>query len=89
MRNKEFAIRIGSFLRRLREMAGYGREPFADEIGIHRVHLARIEKGTVAVSLETIEAACRVLHLSLPEFFELFERPEKMEGKKTLLRRKG
>lgn len=88
MRNKELATKLGKFIKRLRETAEYGIEPFADDIGIHRVHLARLEKGGAAISFEIIAEICRVLNLSLTEFCDLFENPEKLEGKIFKVRNK-
>jgi transcriptional regulator with XRE-family HTH domain len=88
MRNKELAIELGKFIRTIRERAGYGREPFADDIGIHRVHLGRIENGLSAVSFENVESICRVLRLSLTEFCDLFENPQKIETHVFKVRKK-
>ncbi len=62
--------RIGIHIRRLRAARPMSQEELALKAGIARNNLSHVENGKAQVSVVTLDAICRVLHLSLAEFFE-------------------
>ncbi len=68
-------LRLGARLRAIREAKGWSREVAAEAIGIHAVHVARVELGTANVTLATLVAMSRAYGVSLAEFFVQALRP--------------
>lgn len=62
---------IGERLRELREaQAGLTQERLAERSGLHVSFVARVERGETAVTVDGIAALCRVLGVTLADFFE-------------------
>ncbi len=61
---KAINVRIGANIKREREKAGYTQEQFSEMIGIGTKSLSAAERGTVGVSLSTLEKICQVLSIS-------------------------
>jgi transcriptional regulator with XRE-family HTH domain len=61
--------RIGRCLRAHRLERGWTRERAAAHIGIHPVHLAKIERGEANVTISTLTAVAVAYELSTRNFF--------------------
>ncbi|MCX6027092.1 MAG: helix-turn-helix transcriptional regulator [Chloroflexi bacterium] len=57
-------MRLGRAVRRLRKVAGYSQESFADQCGVHRTYMGAVERGQTNISLDNIERIARGLHLT-------------------------
>lgn len=57
--------RIGQRIAALRSVAGMTQAQLADKAGMQRSHLSRIEAGSLAVTLESIEAIARALGMTV------------------------
>jgi transcriptional regulator with XRE-family HTH domain len=57
--------RLGKAIRRLRQLAGFSQERFADEVAVHRTTMGRLERGDFNVTLETLERLARGLKMSV------------------------
>ena len=64
-----FLKQIGCHIRNLRRARNLGIEPFADQVGLHRTHLYKIEKGQLNAGILTFRKIANVLGLSLGELF--------------------
>jgi transcriptional regulator with XRE-family HTH domain len=62
-------IRIGQCLRAHRESRGWTRTDAADAIGIHAMHLAKIELGRANVTLATLASIAFGYGVELHAFF--------------------
>jgi len=61
---------IGQRLRVLREDAGISsQEKLADEAGVHRTYVGRLERGETGVTVESLAAILRALGVCLAQFF--------------------
>ena len=58
-------IRLGDRIRIVREDMGLSQDAFAEQIGIGRVHLARIESGAKGVSLDLLVGIAMFAKVSL------------------------
>ena len=56
---------IGARIRELREVCGYSQEQLAELTGISTAFLGHIERGTRAMSLETLVSICSILNISI------------------------
>lgn len=68
-------IEIGHKIRHSRTEHSYSQEQLAELSGISTAFLGHIERGTRAMSLETLVAICSVLNLS-PDYLLMDELPE-------------
>ena len=57
--------RIGQRIAALRNVAGLTQAQLADKAGMQRSHLSRIEAGSLAVTLESIEAIAQALGMTV------------------------
>ena len=57
--------RIGQRIAALRSVAGLTQAQLADKAGMQRSHLSRIEAGSLAVTLESIEAIAQALGMTV------------------------
>lgn len=60
---------VSTRIRALRKKRGYTIETLADEVGIHKGHLSRIERGEKTPSLGTLETIAAVLKVGMAELF--------------------
>lgn len=60
---------LGARLRALREEREQTREVAAEKVGIHPIHLARIEYGQSNVTLATLVALARAYDVELEDLF--------------------
>jgi transcriptional regulator with XRE-family HTH domain len=67
-------LRIGKAIRRLRALAGYSQEAFADVCKLHRTYIGAIERGEKNLTTDTIERIAKSLKITP---FELFREAEK------------
>lgn len=51
---KEVLIRLGNTIKKLREKKGISQEALAEEAGIHRTYMGRVERGKQNISLLNI-----------------------------------
>jgi len=62
-------LRIAANLRRLRAAEGWSQEVAAEKIGIHAIHLVRLEGGQPDVKLSTLVAAALAYGVNASELF--------------------
>lgn len=67
--NKELAAAIGTRLKELREARKLTQQELADKAGIDIRVVGRIERGQVAVTVDTLEKVCKALEIGLSEMF--------------------
>lgn len=61
---KELNIQMGSRIRKARLQAGLTQEAFAELLNLGPKHISAMERGTVGLSMETLQYICQVLHVS-------------------------
>ena len=61
---KELNIQMGSRIRKARLQAGLTQEAFAELLHLGPKHISAMERGTVGLSMETLQYICQVLHVS-------------------------
>ncbi len=61
---KELNIQMGSRIRKARLQAGLTQEAFAELLHLGPKHISAMERGTVGLSMETLQNSCQVLHVS-------------------------
>lgn len=57
--------RIGQRIAALRSVAGMTQAQLADRAGMQRSHISRIEAGSLAVTMESIEAIAQALGMTV------------------------
>ena len=57
--------RIGQRIAAMRSVAGLTQTQLADKAGMQRSHISRIEAGSLAVTLESIEAIAQALGMTV------------------------
>lgn len=67
-------LRIGKAIRRLRGVAGYSQEGFAQACRFHRTYIGAIERGEKNITIDSFERIAKTLKVSA---FELFREAEK------------
>lgn len=73
MEKKALAGKFGDLVRRLRLERGFSQEAFAQACEIERVHMGKIERGEVNITVATTLKLIAGLDLSSPEFFSKLE----------------
>lgn len=72
---KEINIKVGNRIQSARVAAGLTQDKFSELIGMGTKSVSAVERGTVGVSLSTLQKICQVLSISSDEL--LFDqRPE-------------
>ena len=61
---KELNIQMGSRIRKARLQAGLTQEAFAELLNLGPKHISAMERGTVGLSMETLQNICQVRHVS-------------------------
>lgn len=61
---KEINISIGSNIKKAREKAGLTQEQLSEMIGIGPKSLSAVERGTVGISITTLQKICNILPVS-------------------------
>lgn len=61
---KELNIQMGSRIRKARLQTGLTQEAFAELLNLGPKHISAMERGTVGLSMETLQNICQVLHVS-------------------------
>lgn len=61
---KELNIQMGSRIRKARLQAGLTQEAFAELLHLGPKHISAMDRGTVGLSMETLQNICQVLHVS-------------------------
>lgn len=69
---KEFAIKIGRHLRKIREGKKISQEDLSEKAGYYRTYVGQIEQGLYSPSAHTIWRLSHALGMSLSEFFKGF-----------------
>jgi transcriptional regulator with XRE-family HTH domain len=73
---------FGAVLKRLRELAGFTQAELAEEAGLHRFGIAKLEQGVRQPSWETVQALAKVLGVDCTAFAEApAERPAAKPGR--------
>ena len=62
--------RFGDRIRELRKARGFSQEAFADECGLARTYMSRIETGGSNASLDAIEKLAQALEVTVEELFK-------------------
>jgi transcriptional regulator with XRE-family HTH domain len=72
--SEELAKAFGERVRELRTKRGdLSQERLADEVGVHRSFIGRVERGETNITLANLFRICSGLGVSLSEFFQDFE----------------
>lgn len=58
---------FGVTVRRLRESQGWSQEQLAEHAGLNRSYVGEIERGTVIVSIVTVEKLARALGMTVAD----------------------
>lgn len=74
MDKRALAGKFGALVRRLRLERGFSQESFAQECGLERPHVGKIERGEVNVTVATTLRLVEGLDLTLTAFFSELER---------------
>lgn len=69
---KEFALKIGEHLRKLREPMGISQEQLSIKAGYYHTYVNKIEQGKYSPSLHTIWRLAHSLDMTLDQFFKGF-----------------
>ncbi len=73
--SKELASAFGERVRELRTQKGaLSQERLADEVGVHRSFIGRVERGETNITLANLYRICAGLGVTLAEFFHDFEK---------------
>ena len=67
---KEPLIILGNTIKKLREKKGISQEALAEEAGIHRTYMGRVERGKQNISLLNIVKVVDALKVHPSEFFK-------------------
>ncbi len=73
--NRGLTRRVGARIRLLRERAGLSVEDVAWEIGIHKSHLSRVERGERTPSLELLFSLAKRLGVLVGDFVAVEDDP--------------
>lgn len=60
---KEPLITLGSTIKKLREKKGISQEALAEEAGIHRTYMGRVERGKQNISVINLVKVAKALEL--------------------------
>lgn len=74
MEKRALAEELGAVVRRLRLERGFSQESFAQECGLERPHVGKIERGEINVTVATTARLVAGLDLTLTAFFAELER---------------
>jgi transcriptional regulator with XRE-family HTH domain len=66
---KETQLKIGVRIRQLRNEKGISQETFANQNGLDRTQVSRLERGISNIELHTLVSFLRALDISLKDFF--------------------
>jgi transcriptional regulator with XRE-family HTH domain len=66
---KETQIKIGARIKQLRTEKRISQETFANQNGLDRTQVSRIERGVSNLELHTLVSFLRALDISLKDFF--------------------
>lgn len=69
MRRTEMSMKIGNRIREFREDRGMGRKQMAKEMQLSIIRIYQYENGHNVPHLRTMIAICRVLGISMDQFF--------------------
>lgn len=61
---KQLNVEIGARIKKAREKAGLTQERFSELIGMETKSISALERGTVGVSLASLQRICQVLSIS-------------------------
>lgn len=67
---KEFLIKFGQNLRRLRKQKGYTQEELANELDIEISQISRIERGVINTTIGTVQSIMDCLQIKANELFD-------------------
>lgn len=70
MKEKDFYIRVGSNIARIRKQKGMTVQKLAEECDIEKSNLIPIEKGRINTTLSTINKLAIALGVNAKEFFD-------------------
>lgn len=60
---KEALITLGNTIKKLREKKGISQEALAEEAGIHRTYMGRVERGKQNISILNIVKVAKALEI--------------------------
>lgn len=63
-KKKQLNVEIGMRIKKARERAGLTQERFSELIGMGTKSVSALERGTVGISLSTLQRICRILSIS-------------------------
>ena len=67
-------LALGSTLRFFRNALNISQEELAHRAGFHRTYIGQIERGERNPSFLNIQILCNTIGVSLPKFFEQYEK---------------
>ncbi|GAB4513522.1 MAG: hypothetical protein Tsb004_20730 [Allomuricauda sp.] len=67
---KEFLIKFGQNLRRLRKQKGFTQEQLANELDIEISQISRIERGVINTTIVTVQSIVKCLQIKANELFD-------------------
>ncbi|SDQ18684.1 helix-turn-helix domain-containing protein [Flagellimonas zhangzhouensis] len=67
---KEFLVKFGQNLRRLRKQKGYTQEELANELDIEISQISRIERGVINTSVSLVKSIVDCLQVKANELFD-------------------
>ena len=67
---KEFLIKFGQNLRKLRKQKGFTQEELANELDIEISQISRIERGVINTTIGTVQSIMKCLQIKANELFD-------------------
>ncbi|MEQ5790816.1 helix-turn-helix transcriptional regulator [Muricauda sp. NFXS6] len=67
---KEFLIKFGQNLRKLRLRKGYTQEQLANELDVEISQISRIERGVINTTIITVQSIVKCLQIKPNELFD-------------------
>ncbi|HNP31803.1 MAG TPA: helix-turn-helix transcriptional regulator [Flavobacterium sp.] len=68
---KEFLVKFGVNLRKVRLEKGFTQEQLANELGVEVSQISRIERGIISTSVIMLYSISNVLEVNVSRFFDL------------------
>lgn len=84
---KDINIEVGNRIKKARETAGLTQDRFAELIGMGTKNVSAIERGTVGVSLSSIQKICQVLSISSDDLLFGYQTENDVQALTSRLRR--
>jgi predicted transcriptional regulator len=70
-RDEKYLKKFGANLKKIRKRTGISQEDLANELGFSQAYIAKVEAGTVNLSLSHVVAIARRLNVSIGSLVEI------------------